>query len=139
MSVILSSVISPTGGMVMCFLSNQVSILPLQKDVLFFPCFLLLLLWQNPQLFLPYILLLFSTCCFLVFESFHKKKTSVTGQQLALWLLTDLLFSLLEDLTSLPSDGFFCFNSAVIHKVAQCAIPMHIFHPPYQDWTTAHV
>ena len=70
---------------------------------------------------------------------FSQKKTSVTGQQLALWLLTDLLFSLLEDLTSLPSDGFFCFNSAVIHKVAQCAIPMHIFHPPYQDWTTAHV
>ena len=33
-SVILSSVISPTGGMVMCFSSSQVSILHLQKDVL---------------------------------------------------------------------------------------------------------
>ena len=31
-SVILSSVISPTGGMVMCFSSSQVSILHLQKD-----------------------------------------------------------------------------------------------------------
>ena len=34
MSVILSSVISPTGGMVMCFSSSQVSILHLQKDML---------------------------------------------------------------------------------------------------------
>ena len=32
--VILSSVISPTVGMVMCFSSSQVSILHLQKDVL---------------------------------------------------------------------------------------------------------
>ena len=31
-SVIVSSVISPTGGMVMCFSSSQVSILHLQKD-----------------------------------------------------------------------------------------------------------
>ena len=42
-SVILSSVISPTGGTVMCFSSSQVSILYLQKDVLIL--FLLLLLW----------------------------------------------------------------------------------------------
>ena len=33
-SVILSSVISPTGGMVMCFWSIQVGIFHLQKDVL---------------------------------------------------------------------------------------------------------
>ena len=33
-SVILSSVISPTGGMVTCFSSSQVSILHFQKDVL---------------------------------------------------------------------------------------------------------
>ena len=33
-SVILSSVISPTCGMVMCFSGSQVSILHLQKDVL---------------------------------------------------------------------------------------------------------
>ena len=33
-SIILSSVISPTVGMVMCFSSSQVSILHLQKDVL---------------------------------------------------------------------------------------------------------
>ena len=41
-SVILSSVISPTGGMVMCFSSSQASILHLQKDMLilfFFGCF----------------------------------------------------------------------------------------------------
>ena len=42
-SVILSNVISPTGGMVMCFSSSQVSIiLHLQKDVLilfFIGCF----------------------------------------------------------------------------------------------------
>ena len=33
-AVILSSVISPTGGMVMCFSSSHVSILHLQMDVL---------------------------------------------------------------------------------------------------------
>ena len=33
-SVILSSIISPTGGMVMCFSSSRVSILHLQRDVL---------------------------------------------------------------------------------------------------------
>ena len=76
------------------------------------------------------------------FESFHKR-TSVTAQQLALWLLTDMLFPLFW--------GAYVFwwvllfqNSAVIHKVAQCVIRMqiryisYIFHPPYQDWTIAH-
>ena len=39
-SVILSSAISPTGGMIMCFSGSQVSILHLQKDVLFLRLFL---------------------------------------------------------------------------------------------------
>ena len=42
-SVILSSVVSPTEGMVMCFSGSQVSMLHLQKDVLilfvFYGCF----------------------------------------------------------------------------------------------------
>ena len=41
-SVILSNVISPTGDMVMCFSSSQISILHLQMDVLIlfsFGCF----------------------------------------------------------------------------------------------------
>ena len=46
-----------------------------------------------------------------MYSSLFTNKTSVTGQQLALWLLTDLLLSrFLEDLTSLPSDGFLCYK-----------------------------
>ena len=70
-SVILSSVISPTGGMVMCFSSSQVSILHLQKDLLIvFSCdrFFDRIL----SCFLSYILLMFSTC-FLVIRVFSQK------------------------------------------------------------------
>ena len=46
--------------------------------------FFWLLLWQNPQLFLPYIWLILFPCI----QVFSQKR-HVTGQQ---WLLTDLLF-----------------------------------------------
>ena len=61
---------------------------------------------------------------------FTHKKTSVTGQQLALWLLTDLLFSLFGGSYITPFRWVLLFqnNSAVIHKVAQCVIPMQIRH-----------
>ena len=98
-SVILSSVISPTGGMVTCFSSSQVSILHLQKDelILFsFGCFFDRIL----SCYCHTNLLMFSTCCFLVIRVFSQKKTSVTGQQ-SLWLMTDLLFSLFFFLRSL--------------------------------------
>ena len=91
-SVILSSVISPTGGMVMCFSSSQVSILHLQKDVLIL--FLLVAsLAESSAVFaihLPNVFNMLFPCD----SSLFTKKTSVTGQQLALLLLTDLLFSL---------------------------------------------
>ena len=58
---------------------------------------------------------------------FSQKKTSVTGQQLALWLLTGLLFSLFLEAYITPFWWVLLFqNSAVIHKVAQCVIPMQI-------------
>ena len=71
---------------------------------------------------------MFSTCCFLVFKPFHTQKTSVTGQQLELWLLTDLLFSLFGGSYVTPFRWVLLFqtNSAVIHKVAQCVIPKQI-------------
>ena len=52
-SVILSSVISLTGGMIMCFEQPSQYLVPSKgcADFVFF----WLLLWQNPQLFLPYI------------------------------------------------------------------------------------
>ena len=53
---------------------------------------------------------------------------SQTGQQLALVLLTDLLLSLSGGSYITPFRWvlFFQNNSAVIHKVAQCVIPMQI-------------
>ena len=74
------------------------------------------------------------------------KTTSVTGQQLALWLLTDLLWSLFLGADITPFWWVLLFqNSAVVPKVAQCVVPMQIryisyklFHPPYEDWTIAH-
>ena len=64
------------------------------------------------------IWLMFSTCCFLAIPVFSKKKTSVTGQQqLALWLLTDLLFSLFWGVYVTPFWRVLLFqNSAVIPK-----------------------
>ena len=125
-SVILLSVISLTGGMVMCFLSSQVSILHLQKDVLIlfsFGCFFGRILNCFCQTF---------DSCFQhvvsLYSSLFTKKASVTGQQLALWLLADLLFSLFGGsyITPFPWVLLFQNNSAVIHKVAQCVIPMQI-------------
>ena len=94
--------------------------------------FFWLLLWQNPQLFLSYIWLMSSACCFLMIRVFSRKKTSVTGQQLALWLLTDLLFSLFLGAYITPFWRVLLFqNSAVVHKVAQCVIPMQIRYISY--------
>ena len=60
-------------------------------------------------------------------SSLFTKKTPITGQQLALWLLTDLLFSLFLEAYITPFwQVLLCRNSAVIHKVAQCVIPMQI-------------
>ena len=61
-------------------------------------------------------------------QVFSQKKTSVTGQQLASWLLADLLFSLFGGSYITPFRWVLLFqnNSAVIHKVAQCVIPMQI-------------
>ena len=119
LSVILSSVISRTGGMVMCFSSSQVSILHLQKDLLIlfsFGCFFgrILSCFCHTNVFN----MLFP--CIQVFS-----QTSVTGQQLALWLLRDLLFSIFgrSYITSFRWVLLFQNNSAVIHKVAQCVIP----------------
>ena len=107
-SVILSSVISLTGGMVMCFSSSQVSILHLQKDVpilLSFGCFF--------SRILSCFCCRFDLCFQHVisfYSSLFTNKTSVTGQQLhcGFWQICCSRF--LEDLTSLPSDGFFCFK-----------------------------
>ena len=94
--------------------------------------FLWLLLWQNPHMFLSYIRLMFSTCCFLVIQVFFTKKTSVTGQQLALWLLMDLLFLLFWGAYITPFWWALLFqNSAVVPKVAQCVLPMQIRYVSY--------
>ena len=63
-----------------------------------------------------------------MYSSLFTNKTSVTGQQLALWLLTDLLFSLFGGSYITPFRWVLLFqnNSAVIHKVAQRVIPMQI-------------
>ena len=89
-SVILSSVISLTGGIVMCFLSSQVNILHLQKDLLIlfsFGCFF----GRSSAVFAIQLTNVFNML-FLCIQGFSQ--TSVTGQQLALWLLMDMLFSL---------------------------------------------
>ena len=108
-AVILSSVISPTGGKVTCFSNSQVSILHLQKDVL--SCFLVTAsLTESSAVFVIHLTNVFNML-FPCDSSLFTKKTSVTGQQLALWLLTDFFCSrFFEMLTSLPSDGFFCFK-----------------------------
>ena len=86
-------------------------------------------LWQNPQLFLPYIWLMVSTCCFLVFKSFHKKDichwataSIVVADGFAVLAFWRIFFYIT------PFRWFLLFqnNSAVIHKVAQCVIPMQI-------------
>ena len=58
---------------------------------------------------------MFSTCCFLVFKSFHK-------QDICHWATASIVVA----------DGFAVLafwrilHSAIIHKVAQCVIPMQI-------------
>ena len=86
--------------------------------------FLWLLLWHNLQVFLSYIWLS---------SLFTHKKTSVSGQQLALWLLTDLLFSLFFwGAYITPFWWVLLFqNSAVVPKVAQCVVPMQIRYISY--------
>ena len=61
-------------------------------------------------------------------QVFLQKKTSVSGQQLVLWLLMDWMFSLFGGSYITPFRWVLLFqnNSAVIHKVAQCVIPMQI-------------
>ena len=68
-----------------------------------------------------------STCCFLVFKSFHK-------QDICQWATASIVvadgFAVLAFWRilhhSLPMGSFVLNNCAVIHKVAQCVIPMHI-------------
>ena len=86
-SVILSSVISPTGGMVMCFWSSQVR--HLQRDVL-----ILFLLFASLTESSPVCVIHLTNVFNMLYSSLFTNKTSVTEQLLALWLLTDLLFSL---------------------------------------------
>ena len=67
----------------------------------------------------------FLTCCFSLFT----QKISVTGQQLAIWLLTDLLFSLFWGAYITPFWWVLLLKKfAVVHRVlvTQCAIPMQI-------------
>ena len=60
-------------------------------------------------------------------SSLFTKKTSVTGQQLAVWLLMDLLFLLFWGAYITPFWWVLLFqNSAVVPKVAQCVVPMQI-------------
>ena len=56
-SVILSNVISPTSGMVMCFSSSQISILHVQKDALifFFPFLLVASLSESSAIFVIHL------------------------------------------------------------------------------------
>ena len=110
----------------MCFSSSQVSILHCQQDVLIlFSC----------DCFFDRILSCFCHM-YIWLSSLFTKKTSVTGQQLALWLLTDLLFSLFWGASSLPSDGFFCFKILQsFPKVAQCVVPMEIRYISYVSST----
>ena len=63
-------------------------------------------------------------------QVFSQEKTSVSGQQLALWLLMDLLLSLFWGSYITPFWWVLLFqnNSAVIHKAAQCVIPMQIWY-----------
>ena len=131
-SVILWIVISPTGRWHGNVLLEQPSQYRAPSTGCADLVFLSLLLWQNPQLFLSYIWLMFSTCCFLLIRVFSQKKTSVTGQQLALWLLTDLLFSLFWGAYITPFWWVPLFqNSAVVPKVAQCVVPMQIRYISY--------
>ena len=91
--------------------------------------FFWLLLWQNPQLlFFAIHLTNVFNILFPCIQVFSQKKTSVTGKQLGLWLLTDLLFSLFGGSYVTPFRWVLLFqtNSAVIHKVAQCVIPKQI-------------
>ena len=123
-SVILSSVISPTGGMVMCFSSSQVSILHLQK--ICWSCFLLVASLTEPSAVFVIHLTVFNML-FPCDSSLFTKKTSVTEKELALWLLTDMLFSLFWGAYITPFWLVLLIqNSAIIHKVVQCVIPMQI-------------
>ena len=81
-------------------------------DLVFFR----LLLWQNPQLFLPNVFNMLFPCI----QVFSQEKTSVSGQQLALWLLMDWMFSLFGGSYITPFRRVLLFQdkSAVIHKVA---------------------
>ena len=94
--------------------------------------FFCLLLWQNPQLCLPYIWLMFSACCFLVFKSFHKKyichwamASIVVADRFAVLVFVVVVFWG-SYITPFRWVLLFQNNSAVIHKVAQCVIPMQI-------------
>ena len=112
LSVILSSVISPTGGMVMCFSSSQVSILHLQKNG--WSCFLVTAsLTESSAVFAIHLTNVFDMLfpC----DSSLFIWTSVTRQQLALWLLTDLLCSLFWGAYITPFWWVLLFqNSAVV-------------------------
>ena len=91
-------------------------------------CFVLVAsLAESSAVFAIYLTNVFNIL-FPCIQVFSQKKTSVIGQQLALWLLTDLLFSLFGRSYITPFWWLLLFqnNSAVVHKVAQCVIPMQI-------------
>ena len=71
---------------------------------------------------------MFSTCCFLVFKSFHKK--DICHWATASIVVADgfavLAFWRIFYITPFRWVLLFQNNSAVIHKVAQCVIPMQI-------------
>ena len=116
--------------MVMCFSSSQVSILHLQKDG--WSCFLVTAsLTESSAVFVIHLTNVFNML-FPCDSSLFTKKICVTGQQLALWLLTDLLFSLFWGAYITPFWWIYLFqNSAVVPKVAQCVVPMQIRYISY--------
>ena len=125
-SVILSNVIAPRGGMAMCFSSSQVSIiLHLQKDVLILFFYFLLVdsLTESSAVFVIHLTNVFNILFHCDSSLFTKRHLS-----LSLWLLpTDFLFLLFSGAYITPFWWVLLFqNSAVVHKVAQCVIPMQI-------------
>ena len=88
---------------------------------MYWSCFLLVAsLTESSAVFVIHFTVFFSMV-------FPCDSSLVTGQQLALWLLTDLLLSLFWGAYITPFRWVLLFqNSAVIHKVAQCVIPIRI-------------
>ena len=109
-------------------LLTSITYLPLQRRCV--ECSSFIIFPQNPQLFLSYIWLMFSTCCFLVIRVFSH--TRIICHWATLWLLTDLLFSPFWGAYITSFWWVLLFqNSAVVPKVAQCVVPMQIQYISY--------